>query len=67
MSRRPILSVFITRENKLNSRSALIQFCLSLVMIIDRLGLHSVLLPLLIKFYFIVSSFLQKKVGKVFC
>ena len=42
------MHVFITREkNKLDSRSALIQFCFSLVAInTDRTGLHSVLLRL---------------------
>ena len=47
--KRTILSVIITRENNLDSGSALIQICLSLVMITDRIELHSVLLPLLIE------------------
>ena len=32
----PIRSVIVTSESKLDSRSALIQFCLSLVMITDQ-------------------------------
>ena len=44
---RPVLSVIITRENRLDLRSALIHSYLSLVMIADRFGLHAVLLPLL--------------------
>ena len=41
-------SVIITRENALDSRSALIQFYLPRVMITDLIGLHSVLLLSLI-------------------
>ena len=41
-------SVIITRENALDSRSALIQFYLLRVMITDLIGLHSVLLLSLI-------------------